>query len=191
MRAILSIVGVTLVSVWLARDITPDTPQLAVVANTTPALVAPKLTKPQIYQFDIITSTYDVGDELVRDVIKFSHKYQKKSFPRAEDILAIVGIESSWDPTAKSNLKFDPAFGLTQIRPIAWKKLIPNSSDLISVENQIKYAVEILHLNYRLTKSKDDAIIAYNVGYGNWLNGNFGFDYLLKFKSELSKYRRV
>ena len=188
MRAILLIMGVTLVSVWLARDITP-TP-ITVTPNKV-EVAKPTLTKPQLYQFDIITATYDVGDDLVKEVVALSHKYQKKSFPRAEDILAIVGIESGWDPTAKSKLKFDPAVGLTQIRPIAWKKIIPNSSDLISVENQIKYAAEILHLNYRLTKSKDDAIIAYNVGYGNWLNGNFGFDYLLKFKNEVGKYRRA
>ena len=149
-----------------------------------------KQEKTNAKYLDIVVSQYDVSAMMVKDVIQLANKYQKKTFPKTEDILALIGIESSWNPNAKSPLKVDPAIGLTQIRPVAWKKLISHPSELLHIENQIKYASDILHYNFRLTKSKDDAIIAYNVGYGNWLDGNYDLSYFTKFVSERDKFRR-
>jgi hypothetical protein len=162
----------------------------------TPEIVAPKkverpLSTSQKKNFAIITDTYNVSEVLVKDVLHYVDKHADKVFPRREDILAIIGIESSWNPKARSNLKYDPALGLTQIRPKTWSSLISHPDELNVVENQIRYAAKILKYQYRLTKDKDAAIIAYNAGYGNWLNGNYGFDYLLKFKEELSRYQTV
>lgn len=153
--------------------------------------VPPKqLSKVQKHYLDTITNEYKVPKDMVREVLIHTDKYSHKVFPKREDILAVIGIESSWNPRAVSPLKKDPAVGLTQIRPNVWRKFINDASDLVDIENQIKYAAKILHYNYRLTKSPDDAIIAYNVGYGAWLEGNYGFDYLVKFKQEREKFRR-
>jgi soluble lytic murein transglycosylase-like protein len=138
----------------------------------------------------IVSSHYDISAVFAKEVISHANKYSKKTFPRVEDILAVIGIESRWDPGAVSSLKYDPAVGLTQIRPITWAKLIQDPAELLDVENQVKYAAEILHYNFKLTKSPDDAIIAYNVGYGNWLNGKYDLAYFAKFATERDKFRR-
>lgn len=148
-----------------------------------------KLSKVQAKYLDIITDEYNVDSKLVKEVLHHVDKYAHKVFPRREDLLAVIGIESSWRPDARSPLKVDPALGLTQIRPGAWKKFIHDANELMSVENQVKYAAKILHYNFRLTENKEDAIIAYNVGYGNWLNGNFSDEYLMKFLIERDKFR--
>ncbi len=140
--------------------------------------------------FETITEKYRVSETIVKDVIHYAYKYEKKSFPKAEDILAVVGIESSWNPFAKSKLKTDPALGLTQIRPGQWKQLIESPTELLEIEKQIKYAAEILHVNFKLTKSAEDAIIAYNVGYGSWSGGLYNTRYLNKFRNERSKFGR-
>ena len=131
-----------------------------------------------------IVSKYRVDPNVAHDVIKFAYKYERDTFPKAKDILAVVGIESSWNPNAVSKLKKDPAVGLTQIRPGIWKSIIGDRSALRSIENQIKFAAHILHWNYKQTKNRDHAIIAYNVGIGAFSRGEFTDNYLNKFKRE-------
>lgn len=46
--------------------------------------------------------------ELVK-IFNLAKKYEKPVFPKAADILAIIGIESSFNPNAVSKLKHDPA----------------------------------------------------------------------------------
>lgn len=149
-----------------------------------------KLSKVQKQYLDTIIEEYYVDAKLVKEVLHHVDKYAHKVFPRREDLLAVIGIESSWNPDAVSPLKKDPAIGLTQIRPGAWKKFIADAEELLHVENQVKYAAKILNYNFRLTESKEDAIIAYNAGYGNWLNGKYSDDYLMKFLIERDKFRR-
>lgn len=149
-----------------------------------------KLSKIQKQYLDQITTEYKAPIELVKDVLHYVEKHSHPVFPKREDLLAIIGIESSWRPHAVSSLKTDPAVGLTQIRPQAWKKWIQNAEELAHVENQIKYAAKILNYNYRLTENKNDAIIAYNVGYGAWIEGKYTDNYLTKFILEREKFKR-
>ena len=148
-----------------------------------------KLSKVQKKYLDTITEEYNVDSALVRDVLHYVDKHAHKVFPKREDLLAIIGIESSWRPHAVSPLKVDPAIGLTQIRPGVWRKFISSAEELLHIENQIKYAAKILHYNFKLTENPEDAIIAYNVGYGSWLEGRFTDDYLMKFLIERDKFR--
>lgn len=172
-----------------------DRPTQEYIPKQNPVAVG-KITPPvlQPYQRKYakeIVRRYKIDRRMVVDVLKYTEKHASKTFPRQEDILAVIGIESSWNHTATSNLKRDPAYGLTQIRPITWRKLIATPKELLNIENQIKYAVAILKYNYRLTKNKEDAIISYNVGYGAWLKGNYEYNYLDKFTKERNKYRRI
>lgn len=139
--------------------------------------------------FSHIVTKYKVDPKLVKDVIKFAYKYEHETFPRAKDILAIVGIESSWNPRAVSNLKKDPAVGLTQIRPGVWKDIVGSRTALMqSIEHQIKSAAYILHWNFKQTKNPDHAIIAYNAGIGAFGRGEFTDNYLNKFKRERQSF---
>ena len=109
-----------------------------------------------------IVKRYGVDEDLATKVVKLAQKYEDPQFPKAEDILAIVGIESSFNPAARSGLKKDPAVGLMQFRPAAWKI---EPAAMTDVETQIKKGAEILHTYYRhLFSHKDRAIQAYNIG---------------------------
>lgn len=134
-----------------------------------------------------IMKKYRVSPSLAQKVATLAQKYEKASFPKAEDILAIAGIESSFIPTAVSNLKKDPAMGLMQVRPGVWEL---NTNRLATdIEYQIKSGAEILHKYYKLLGSAEDAVHAYNVGIGNFRRGNHNIKYVHKYKNERQRYR--
>jgi hypothetical protein len=132
-----------------------------------------------------INNIFNGADKnVVRQVVDLAHKYERPDFPRAKDILSIVAIESSFDPSAKSKLKKDPAIGLTQIRPGVWN--IPKE-ELNNIENQIKHGADILAHYFDKLKDKESAIIAYNKGITAFKKGKYDQKYLNKFKTHYAK----
>ncbi len=113
-----------------------------------------------------IVKRYGVDEDLAAKVVKLAQEHEYSDFPKAEDILAIVGIESSFNPAARSGLKKDPAVGLMQFRPAAWKI---EPAAMTDINTQIKKGAEILHTYYRhLFSHKDRAIQAYNIGLAKY-----------------------
>lgn len=138
----------------------------------------------------VVTDEYKISKQEAEKIVKLVKKYEKPSFPQAHDLLAVIGIESSFNPHAKSGLKVDPALGLTQIRPKMWgiKPAVLKGN----IEVQIKKAVDILTHNYERLGSKDKAIHAYNVGITNVIQGKgSNLSYVAKWKNELKKYFMV
>lgn len=133
---------------------------------------------------DNIVDRYNIDRELAHSVAQAADNHQYADFPKAEDIIAIVAIESSFNPKAKSKLKKDPAYGLTQIRHQVWKKQIGND-DMSNVDNQIRHGAAILAHYYARTKNKDKAIMAYNVGITAALRGKKNEEYLRRYNHEL------
>jgi hypothetical protein len=135
---------------------------------------------------DIIVSNYGIDPELANEIVRLAKKYEKKSFPRAVDILAIIGIESSFNPGAVSGLKTDPAVGLTQIRPNVWGL---DANELKGdIEQQISASSDILAKYKHRLKSTEDAVHAYNVGITAFRRGDYNPDYVKKFKTEKKLY---
>jgi hypothetical protein len=132
-----------------------------------------------------IAKRYRIDTQFAYDVVELAHKYEKPSFPKAEDILAKIGIESSFNPEAVSKLKKDPARGLTQVRPKA--SGIP-AEELSDIENQIKHGADILHKFYKRLKDKRAALLAYNVGPTAYKQGRFNPEYFEKFQIERNFY---
>ena len=136
---------------------------------------------------EIVAKNYDVDQEQAKKIVDLVQKHAKQSFPTTEDMLAIIGIESGFDPHAQSRLKKDPAVGLTQIRPKMWG--LDASSLKGNLDTQIKKAVEILSHNYERLGSKDDAVHAYNIGIKNVIHKKKpNLKYVTKWKAELKKY---
>lgn len=104
---------------------------------------------------------YKVDKAIVRQVVDAALKYQHDDFPRAKDILAVVGVESSFNPKAVSQLKHDPAVGVMQIRPKVWGI---DKNELSTVDGQIKHGAAILAQYYKQLGNKTAALHAYNVG---------------------------
>jgi hypothetical protein len=135
-----------------------------------------------------IVKRFRVKREFAVQVVKYAHKYSKSTFPSAHDIVAIIGVESSFNPQSVSRLRSDPAIGLTQIRPGAWSHKIKRQ-DLNSVENQVKYGAEILHTYYKALGDRRGTVQAYNLGLAGYRKGRTNPRYVVKYEKELAQYQ--
>ena len=112
---------------------------------------------------------------------EFATAYGFKDFPLLQDVFAIISIESSWDPEAKSPAG---AIGLMQITQPALDQV--NSiyqvnlalEDMLRPDRNIFVGMRYLRWLYRVFEQLPHAplfsIIAYNWGIGNvlaWLDG--------------------
>lgn len=161
---------------------TPDHP-VAPQIMATPSTYATNTQSAKLKKYtDIITKVYKVEPDLANRIVKLAKKHEKPGFPKAEDILALIGIESSFNPDAVSNLKTDPAVGLTQIRPNAWGLNPQHISK--NIEAQISNTANILSRFDNKLKNQDNAIQSYNIGLTAFLRGDQSLQYLRKFKKE-------
>ena len=123
----------------------------------------------------------DIDDAML--YVKLAKKYEKPVWPKAKDLLAVMAVESSFDPDAISSLKYDPAVGLMQIRPKIWGM---SSGSLSTPEQQIKAGVEILSKYHDKLKNPTDTLHAYNIGITNFRKQqNLNPKYAQKVQKEL------
>ncbi len=150
-------------------------------------LAWPEIDEPAVRQTvaDDLSKTYQVDNDMVKEIVDKAHEHGSKDFPTAKDILAIVGIESSFNPNSKSSLRHDPAVGLMQVRPHVWHL---HAHDLDTIEAQIKTGAAILRKYYKKTGSAEDAVQAYNIGIGNFRKGRRNEAYLAKYQHFLAKH---
>jgi hypothetical protein len=143
---------------------------------------------PHEHLLKTVTDKFNIDHDKANHIVELAKKYSHPVFPQAHHILAIAGIESSFNDKAKSKLKFDPAVGLMQTRPKVWGI---NPKELSTAEGQIKHGAHILNHYYEKTGSVESAVASYNIGLTNHLRGkqhSAAHRYITKFKSELSRY---
>ncbi len=168
------------------KAIAPDHPKVQPPPIVQPAKAEPA--KPQLSDkeqavVNQIAKRYDADPDFVTQVILLAKKYEKPRFPTAHDLLAIIAVESEFDPDAVSGLRKDPAVGLMQVRPGEWG-LDPEA--LRDPETAIRVGSDILHKYYRhLHGDKEAAIQAYNVGLTNYQQGGENPNYLMKVTQRL------
>jgi soluble lytic murein transglycosylase-like protein len=141
---------------------------------------------------DIVLDKYkhSVTPAKAKKIVELVTKYADPVFPKATDLLAVIGIESSFNPSAKSHLRHDKAIGLTQVRPKVWGI---EAKDLKgNMDKQIEFASDILSKYYHKLGNKDKAIHAYNVGITN-VRHHKGLnpEYVTKWKNELKMYAEI
>lgn len=140
------------------------------------------------YLAEQITKHYPhVTQQTAERIVELSFKYEHEDFPKADDIVAIIAIESSFIPTAQSSLAKDPAKGLMQIRHNMWSERI-GSDDMSLMKNQIKHGAGILKEYYDTTGDKISAISAYNVGITNFRRGVRAPAYVSKYRNAFRKF---
>lgn len=167
-------------------ELTPPEPIVVVVDPLVCEAILPRsMTRHQM--IDDIASRYKIRKDLARQIVDLVHEYQYDDFPRAHDLIALIGIESSFRPHAVSKLKKDPAVGLTQIRPKIWRHLV-KERELKTVDGQIKYAAKILNHYYNVLQNKHDALVAYNIGITARMRGDDNPRYLAKYLAEYGHY---
>lgn len=137
----------------------------------------------------VAATKYKVSPQVVQQAVASAVKHAHPDFPTAKDLLAVVGVESSFNPNAVSQLKKDPARGLMQIRPGIWD--LPETS-FKTIDSQIKTGAEILRKYYVKLGSREAALHAYNVGITNHKKGK-GTNprYVPKIDKEKSLYNDI
>jgi hypothetical protein len=128
-----------------------------------------------------VASRFKKPEEFARRIVTVANKYARPDFPRAEDILAIIAVESTFN----TNARYRGSWGLMQIEAKSHRKQYVGES-LTNVETNIRVGSEVLSQYYEITKSKQGAIVAYNVGIGNFLSGHKNRPYLKKVNKELA-----
>jgi soluble lytic murein transglycosylase-like protein len=108
------------------------------------------------------------ADEYTTHIL--NHVYP--DFPTAEDIMAVIQIESRWDENARSSTD---ARGLMQVL----------HGDYATNKN-ITQGTDILRQYYEILKNKDAAVSAYNVGIGSWKDGIRAEDYLKSYQNQVA-----
>lgn len=124
----------------------------------------------------------------VRKIVDLAIKHSDPVFPKAHHLMALIGVESSFNEKAKSQLKVDPAVGLTQIRPGVWN--IPHH-ELSTMEGQIKHGANILKKYHQKLGTPEATFGAYNIGITNQRKGRgkeAADRYVGKITSELKRY---
>ncbi|TFH07493.1 MAG: hypothetical protein E4H14_08400 [Candidatus Thorarchaeota archaeon] len=132
-----------------------------------------------------ITAKYGVDEFLADEIVKVAKKKANKHITY-KDIIAIIGIESSFRPNICSQLRPDPACGLMQIRGGIWRI---SAWELHDVERNIGHGTRILTHYYQILGRKDGAIQAYNIGITAYLGGQSNDVYLEKYQREVAFYR--
>lgn len=136
-----------------------------------------------------IQKRYKIDKAKAQEIVNLAKKYEKPTFPKAVDILSVIGVESSFKANSVSNLKKDPAVGLMQVRPKTWGL---DKSQLATPEDQIKVGADILHKYYSKLGSGDKALHAYNIGITNFKRGTgLNPKYVDKVNAEQDRYETL
>jgi len=134
-----------------------------------------------------IVKRYKVPPEMALNVVRLAKKYERPDFPKYDDILSVIAIESAFNPKAVSNLKKDPALGLTQVRAKMWGQ---NPKTFIhDMDQQVKMSAKILDQYNKELNSPLDAVHAYNVGLAGFRKGDLNPSYVEKFKKAKELYK--
>lgn len=140
-------------------------------------VVAPKPKYIELQNY--LVHRYKIDEYKAQYIIQNSLKYSNNTFPRLEDTLAIIAIESAFDLSAVSTAN---AKGLMQI---LYKKTSFNISD------NIVDGTKLLKEYYRHFGNIDATVQAYNVGIGAYKQGQRNQAYLAKFKQEKKKFKEL
>lgn len=178
-----------------AQQVEPQHQEVRQAVEQPPPPKEQKTVNPKLLPLiNNITKRYNVDTDLATEIVELAHKYEKPTFPKAKDLIALIGVESAFNPNAISKLKRDPAVGLLQVRPKVWNL---DPSELKTPEDQIKIGSDILNLYYKKLKNKDAAIKAYNIGITNYLDqddlemADASERYLAKYYNSLSHYTKT
>jgi soluble lytic murein transglycosylase-like protein len=169
-------------------SMTPGINSLKKQADAPRAEASVKQLDPEVQKLtkDVLKK-YKIDPAVAANIVELVKKHEDPVFPKAKDLLAIIGIESSFNSKAVSGLKKDPALGLTQIRPGVWGL---NPSELSQdIEKQISKSSEILSKYNAKLKDPKKAVHAYNIGLTAFLKGRENIKYVDKFEKERTLYK--
>jgi soluble lytic murein transglycosylase-like protein len=112
-------------------------------------------------------------------VLEIANRESFEDFPKAIDIISVARIESSFNPKARNK----DSKGIMQVNYGSY-----------NLEKNMLSGISILREYYLKLGSPQAAIIAYNIGIGNYLSKKFlksGHVYYNRFKTHRSLYEKT
>lgn len=183
---VLTVIALLLIVNLIDTEVTQEARQTYVVMEGCPVVPLRIMSKQEtIYT---VARVYNVDHALAARIVEYAYKYQHDDFPTAHDILAVISVESQFKPSAKSKLKKDPARGLTQVRVQMWDHAKQCKDVKDNVEQQVRCGAFILAAYYKEVKSKDAALVAYNIGLAAQQRGDNNLNYTRKFNYEYTNF---
>lgn len=110
----------------------------------------------------IVITKRDVDRKLAREVAHLVHKYSQVYGQDPDLVLAIIAVESNFNPNARSHMG---ATGLMQVMP-QWKQVLGIREELTNPDTSIRYGLQILGFYRNMYKELEMALTAYNRGPG-------------------------
>lgn len=128
-----------------------------------------------------ISERFKISLKLAEEIVKLATEYSHATFPKRNDILALIAVESSYNIMARSR----GCHGLMQVEKSSHRKLI-KGRNLNNPRVNIEVGSMVLHDNYETLKgNKRGSILSFNSGVGNFLKGRYKSEYYEKYKKEL------
>lgn len=125
-----------------------------------------------------IADKWRKSPKAVRDIVRYAYEHAYSDFPQPIHILAIIAVESAFDPSAVSRKNV----GLMQINLPANGKKLRNRS----MQENIRVGAGLLNEYFNILKrDRRGAVLSYNAGIGNYLNGRYTSRYWSKYQKEL------
>ena len=103
-----------------------------------------------------------LDETFARNVARYVHKYAELHEKDPNLVLAIIEVESAFNPRAVSGVG---AMGLMQVMP-QWKRVLSIQGDLDDPETSIRYGLQVLSFYTEMYKDLETALTAYNRGPG-------------------------
>lgn len=130
---------------------------------------------------DYISTKFKVSKKIALNVVNLANKHAHETFPKRDDILAIIAVESQYDIFALAQ----GCYGLMQIQRKSHKKSLKGRS-LHNPDVNVELGSQILNQYFVLLKdNKKAAVLSFNAGIGNYKNKRFRLEYYEKYSAEL------
>ena len=127
------------------------------------------------------------GPDLVMRVAvaaELASKYADPVFPKYRDIMGVIEVESTFNPKARNG----HSLGLMMIDAPSHRGKFRRAQDLYDPDLNVRLGVEYLKELYEKFGSREAAIMAYNVGPGNYLRGMRPKVYLAKVRKATRRH---
>lgn len=162
------------------------------------------MTPQEQYRLDManaIAKHYHINPEEAKEIVDAAHEEGDKVFPKPQDILALAGVESSFNknatpryspkkyPKTHARVQKDTPYGLLQVRPGLWK--LPANA-LTTIKGQIHHGKEVLkHYYKKFHGDKVAAMNAYHMGETDFRKHGASPEYTQKYQNELQQQQEL
>jgi hypothetical protein len=126
-------------------------------------------------------------ETLIQRVVTAATNSAHEGFPTRDDILAIIAVESGFNPQAR----YKGSHGLMQVQASSHRKDLRGRS-IGGVEDNVALGSEILYGYYiTLNCNKRGAVLAYNAGIGSYLMHHYKPKYYAKYEQQLALIKEI